>query len=1270
MSEEVEAFLAHHGVKGMHWGVRRDLDPNGSGVSAATVKDTKASEKAKAVKSIASYETRSLEKLNPSVSDEEASRFTPEQKRALKIAAGVAVTSAVLAFGVYEAKNNPEAIAKIASMAGKKISPEEFKSNVDFSKAYSWQGNAVLKPSIVNHTEFTIPAGTTYHRIARDVEHSFSPATYATLSVEDFNRYLTSYGHVGGNPQHVSWESNSDIKVPGLPTVLGTFHEAMHENYSKAPRAVKKTLDAKAIGKNYLSPENVQRVYSAHTGGHWTDSVAVSFVSKLKEKGYGALVDDMDSGVLADSPIVLFSSEKMGAKRSVPNTEDIIAEAKRSLTELTNRKLPAHLQHADLEAFLAHHGVKGMRWHHHKPKDETEGESSGTSESNIKTSKSEAEAKKDYLALPPIRRNQKEAEKALNASQAKFEAKFEPSDAKETKTGLSEGQKKAIKIGIGVAAVGGIAALAIYANKKGNHSALPGEHIPLKNWYEGVEQSKAAAWGYGGYLKTSSYDRGDFTLPAGHVFHRLSLQEESGFRSSTYTAHSMDDFNRYVMSGTGTGDYSAHPGEYHISFSAKEPLKIPSLTNALEILRETMSEGKSEPATKEQARLLYEGLSGGDWSGRQATKFVKALTDKGYDALVDEMDSGVVADSPLVIFSHHKLGPKTSEVLTKDVISRAEKNLKELSSRKIAESITKENTAMAASDEVDAFLAHHGVKGMHWGVRKQRELELHTRVAKGEGSKTDKFIAANAMSALDIAKHKGSLTSFSKEKAEKLQAEKDRSKSPEEREAEAKKAYLAVPPIHRDSKEAARALSDSQAKSDAKLDPPEGETSKKGLSSGQKTAIKVGVGLAVVGGIVALGVYEDRKNQAFLSDLHSLAGKEIDPEKFTKGVSLSKLETWGRSGYVQPSSYEHAEFTIPAGHEFHRISKSAETKFAHATYSTPSIDDFHRYVVGFRGEKGTEDLHHISWSAKEPIKVPTLTTTLETLRETLNAHHQKMGTLKEGEGFSPEDVLKEYESMSGGAWKGQIAKSFFANLKEKGYGAIMDEMDAGVIGDKPLVLFDHEKMGPKSSVPFTTDAIKAAENNLKELTTRKFPQYAKAAKSITITKENTTLAASDPVEAFLAHNGVKGMHWGVHHQAKSDAVEFSKAKLAYGEGAGTRRKLIKAKVESRSKNPQYKEAFESHLAEQDLGKRARQAKTERHRKDVVKGTTKTARGVHRQLTGGFGQVSLASAMLAGAYVYARKSGVDKVLISKAQKSYHKHQDYSAAKAWFKAQGLG
>lgn len=77
-------------------------------------------------------------------------------------------------------------------------------------------------------------------------------------------------------------------------------------------------------------------------------------------------------------------------------------------------------------------------------------------------------------------------------------------------------------------------------------------------------------------------------------------------------------------------------------------------------------------------------------------------------------------------------------------------------------------------DLLGDFLEHHGVKGMKWGVHHQRALELHTRVAEGRGSKLDKAKAFSEMSAIDLAKHKGNVTAYSKERAHNLQAMKDR----------------------------------------------------------------------------------------------------------------------------------------------------------------------------------------------------------------------------------------------------------------------------------------------------------------------------------------------------------------------------------------------------------------------------------------------------------------------------------------------------------------
>lgn len=137
---------------------------------------------------------------------------------------------------------------------------------------------------------------------------------------------------------------------------------------------------------------------------------------------------------------------------------------------------------------------------------------------------------------------------------------------------------------------------------------------------------------------------------------------------------------------------------------------------------------------------------------------------------------------------------------------------------------------------------------------------------------------------------------------------------------------------------------------------------------------------------------------------------------------------------------------------------------------------------------------------------------------------------------------------------------------------------------------------------------------------------------------------AEDVDDFLAHFGVKGMKWGqskasipgvsarTSREARKDANEFAKAKMFYGTGAGTRRKLIKAKVESKAgKDPSYKKAFDHHLGNQDLGKRASQARGERKRKDTAATTAKTARGVKNLVMQTGAPVTLGALAVYGAY---------------------------------------
>ena len=128
---------------------------------------------------------------------------------------------------------------------------------------------------------------------------------------------------------------------------------------------------------------------------------------------------------------------------------------------------------------------------------------------------------------------------------------------------------------------------------------------------------------------------------------------------------------------------------------------------------------------------------------------------------------------------------------------------------------------------------------------------------------------------------------------------------------------------------------------------------------------------------------------------------------------------------------------------------------------------------------------------------------------------------------------------------------------------------------------------------------------------------------------------------YLAHYGVKGMKWGVrksdrpdgvsigtNREARKDAKEFARAKMFYGEGAGTRRKLIKNTVDAKArKDPSYKKAFDYHLDKQDMSKHAYKARSERRHKDARADAAKTARGIKNLAMGASSAVTVTSAVI-------------------------------------------
>ena len=142
----------------------------------------------------------------------------------------------------------------------------------------------------------------------------------------------------------------------------------------------------------------------------------------------------------------------------------------------------------------------------------------------------------------------------------------------------------------------------------------------------------------------------------------------------------------------------------------------------------------------------------------------------------------------------------------------------------------------------------------------------------------------------------------------------------------------------------------------------------------------------------------------------------------------------------------------------------------------------------------------------------------------------------------------------------------------------------------------------------------------------------------------------------LMHYGVKGMKWGVRRRARRDAKEYTLARMYYGEGAGNRRKLIKATVKARSKDPFYKSEFDKAVAKTDMSKRASQAQRQRGRKNARNATGKTVRGVGNIASGNVGRAGGTLALTYLGYQGAKRAGVvpnERELLTKAVKGARK-----------------
>ena len=123
----------------------------------------------------------------------------------------------------------------------------------------------------------------------------------------------------------------------------------------------------------------------------------------------------------------------------------------------------------------------------------------------------------------------------------------------------------------------------------------------------------------------------------------------------------------------------------------------------------------------------------------------------------------------------------------------------------------------------------------------------------------------------------------------------------------------------------------------------------------------------------------------------------------------------------------------------------------------------------------------------------------------------------------------------------------------------------------------------------------------------------------------------------------------VQKEALKDAREFARAQMFYGEGAGTRRKLIQATVDGKiARDPAYGRAFKNALARQDMAEHVTRARWERKRRDAAKTLQKNVRSV---LTGNHKGANTTVLVLGVAGYYAHQYGLDKKAVEVTRRKW-------------------
>lgn len=347
---EVDDFLAHYGVLGMRWGIRKDRKGGKSGGSSKKKSENNELNSTEVGVLNKMFGDRGVDpsgmhaKYGPnslSGKEKEPFRLTDGQKTALKVAGVIGVGVGLY----YLNKELPYHMGPLAD-----VDPASKRFFKDQAKHLSKRSLDDLTTESVN-----LSAGSILRRVSTAKEHSVDSAGFcAAFKPQDVDRYKAAipvfwkiWGIDKGNGGHITKiKAATGVKAPSQRETLNLFNQFIKEKPSQA------------IGLR--ANDSASFFGFAHIWSTKGNSQGQAFLDYVQGKGYNALIDINDAGALGETPLRIISGKGFSVVGNERLTPAAIKTAQSTITRIKHAL--KEVSEMELNDFLAHYGVKGMKW--------------------------------------------------------------------------------------------------------------------------------------------------------------------------------------------------------------------------------------------------------------------------------------------------------------------------------------------------------------------------------------------------------------------------------------------------------------------------------------------------------------------------------------------------------------------------------------------------------------------------------------------------------------------------------------------------------------------------------------------------------------------------------------------------------------------------------------------------------------------------------------------------------------------------------------------